>query len=82
MSRSFRRNPNRWQDEPEPKPKRGVVTEPRAPRCGRTQKIKFKTHAMALTRAGEILANPDDRTPQGFRAYLCSFCQGYHLAAC
>jgi hypothetical protein len=52
--------------------------KPRAAKYGPTRKVCFPSHEAALARAGEILQEAD--SPGFFRAYLCQFCNPYHLS--
>lgn len=48
--------------------------------CRKSGKVKFKTHEKALHRGGEIITGKRNFTNiRHFRAYLCDFCNFWHL---
>jgi hypothetical protein len=48
--------------------------------CGATGKRMFSTHEGALLFAGNM-NDPRRDTPMEWRAYLCKYCQEYHLTS-
>ncbi len=50
-------------------------------KCGPTKKRMFKSHEAAVARGVEILSKGEGpaRHWQGFRAYKCIYCGGWHL---
>jgi len=64
----------RWKKEQRLKPNDWTL------RCGPTKKVCFKTAEAAHVRAGEILSEPDCNAKE-FRAYLCQYCNQWHLSS-
>lgn len=48
--------------------------------CGQTRKFRFKSHAHAMQRAGELMDSAEWKSNTA-RAYHCMFCNGYHLTS-
>ena len=49
--------------------------------CRLSGKIKFDSHEIALTRAGEILERENASKEKTLRTYRCEFCNHWHITS-